>query len=225
MRAPRRPARRRCIRGGRGASGPAPRRVRLARLRRAVAAVVPVHVEHLHVAAAAEPVRCRAADEPRDLDPAARWARPAARLARAHDLERRLVLFRRRYRFEATTASAIALVFAVYTAGTSCRTAASAGAALRDGRAAVPPVELPFALARWRMVTLVIGRVVDRRRAPRPAHLVGDEQAPVQGLAGDCVVARRPLAPRSGALLMLSCGAAAGLVAVLSGRGCYRTRR
>ena len=106
-----------------------------------------------------------------------------------------LVLFRRRYRLEATAASVIALVFAVYTAGYFLPNGGlSPGPRFATARAAVPPARAAVRARALARRDARPGRVLDRRRALRRAHLVGDEQAPVQGLAGDGVVARGALA-------------------------------
>ena len=138
-----------------------------------------------------------------------------------------LVLFRRRQRLEATVAAVIALVFAVYTAGYFLPNGGLSPGP-RFATAALPflLLGLPFALARWRVVDARPRRVLDRRRALRRAHLVGGEQAPVQGLAGDGLVARSGSRARAATLLIARLRRrAAGLVArSLVRKGCYGTR-
>jgi hypothetical protein len=130
-----------------------------------------------------------------------------------------LVLFRRRYRLEATAASVIALVFAVYTAGYFLPNGGLSPGP-RFATAALPflLLGLPFALARWRVVTLVlaafsIGVALFDELTWSVTNKLQFKAWPetAWSLAG--------LSRESGALLMLACGAAAGLVAVLSGRG------
>jgi uncharacterized membrane protein len=130
-----------------------------------------------------------------------------------------LVLFRRRYRFEATAASVIALVFAVYTAGYFLPNGGlSPGPRFATGALPFLLLGLPFALARWRVVTLVlaafsIGVALFDELTWSVTNKLQFKAWPetAWSLAG--------LSRESGALLMLACGAAAGLVAVLSGRG------
>lgn len=130
-----------------------------------------------------------------------------------------LVLFRRPHRLEATAAAAIALVFAVYTAGYFLPNGGLSPGP-RFATAALPflLLGLPFALARWRvvsrvLVTFSIGVALFDELTWSVTNKLQFKAWPetAWSLAG--------LSRQTGALLMLACGVAAGLVALVSGRG------
>jgi hypothetical protein len=130
-----------------------------------------------------------------------------------------LVFFRRRYRFEATAAAVIALVFAVYTAGYFLPNGGLSPGP-RFATAALPflLLGLPYALARWRVVSRVlvafsIGVALFDELTWSVTNKLQFKAWPetAWSLAG--------LSREGGALLMLACGVAAGAVAMLSTRG------
>jgi hypothetical protein len=130
-----------------------------------------------------------------------------------------LVLFRRRRRLEADVAIAIALVFAVYTAGYFLPNGGLSPGP-RFATAALPflLLGLPFALARWRVVTLVlaavsIGVALFDELTWSVANKLDFQTWPatVWSLAG--------LSREAGSLILLACGAAAGIVAVVLSAG------
>ena len=130
-----------------------------------------------------------------------------------------LVLLRRRLRLEATAAGAIALIFAFYTAGYFLPNGGLSPGP-RFATAALPflLLGLPPALERWRVVTLAlaavsIGVALFDELTWSITNKLEFKTWPetVWSLAG--------LPREAGAVLLLACGAAAGVVAMLSGRG------
>ena len=186
-----------CARAGRGRH-PGRARARLLRLdrvRRSLAALVPLHRQHVHAAAAAKPLRRRHPDAARDLDAADRRPRAAPRLAGARDRSRRASSAsgagsgskppsRPRSRRSSCSTRPV----------TSCRTAGC-----RRGRASPPP-RFPSCCSGSRSRSfggatrpgcsrsLSVGLGALRR-----ADLVGRQQARLPRLAGDDLVAARDL--------------------------------